>query len=156
VATTVQGLFASADTNRDGQLSPTEVNAALVGGARAVAQAAFQKADADNDGTLSEAEFDQAVRQPVHVMFTIIDLNHDGKLSQEEVQRARRAVISRLQAARVPEPPNSLRNLIRSGQRPSDVAPVPAIGVPNQNRNQPAGNQQPAPAPVPAPGAPPQ
>ena len=142
----MQSLFASADTNRDGQLSPTEVNAALAGGVRAVAQAAFQRADTDNDGALSEAEFDQAVRQPVHVWFTMIDLNHDGKISQEEMQRARRGVIARLQAARVPEPENSLRNLIRSGRQASEVAPVPTFSTPNQN--QPAGNTQPAPAPA--------
>jgi Ca2+-binding EF-hand superfamily protein len=141
VQTTVQGLFASADTNRDGQLSPTEVNAALAGGVRAVSQAAFQNADTDHDGTISEAEFDQALRQPVHVLFAIADLNHDGKLSQDEMQRLRRTVISRIASLRVPEPRNSLGNMIRSGRSPSELAPVPTFGTPT---NQP--NTAPAPA----------
>jgi len=145
VQTSVQGLYAAADTNRDGQLSPAEVNAAIVGAAKAAAQAAFQKADADGNGQLSEAEFDKAITEPAHVVFAAMDLNHDGQLSQQEAQAARRLVMSQIRRMNVPEAPNSVSNLIRSGQRPAEVAPVPNFAVPSQ----------PAPVPATAPVAPP-
>jgi Ca2+-binding EF-hand superfamily protein len=138
VQTSVQSLYAAADTNRDGQLSPAEVNAAIVGAAKSVAQAAFQKADADGNGQLSEVEFDKAITEPAHAVFQAMDLNHDGQLSPQEAQAARRLVMSQLRRLSVPEPPNSVGNLIRSGQRPAEVAPVPNFGT-----------ARPAPAPPP-------
>ena len=143
VQTSVQSLFASADTNRDGQLSPTEVNAALAGAAKAAAQAAFQRSDTDGNGQLSQAEFDKALTEPAHAIFQAMDANHDGQLSPQEAQAARRLLMSQFRRLNVPEPANSPRNLIRSGQRPAEVAPVPAFG--NATPGQPA--------PAPAPGA---
>jgi Ca2+-binding EF-hand superfamily protein len=130
VQTSVQSVYAMADTNRDGQLSPTEVNAAIVGMAKSMAQAAFQKADSDGNGALSEAEFDKALTDPAHVVFQAMDTNHDGQLSPQEAQAARRLVFSQIRRLNVPEPANSAGNLLRSGQRPADVAPVPNFGTP--------------------------
>jgi len=127
VQTTVQGLFAAADTDRNGQLSPTEVNAAMAGAAKAAAQAVFQEADTDNNGSLNQAEFDKAILKPAHVMFAVMDLNHDGQITREEAQRARRGVMEQLRKLSMPEAPNSPRHLLQSGQKPSDVAPVPNI-----------------------------
>jgi Ca2+-binding EF-hand superfamily protein len=129
VQTTVQSLYAGADTNRDGQLSPTEVNAAIVGAAKSVAQAAFQKADTDGNGALSEAEFDKAITEPAHAVFQAMDTNHDGQLSPQEAQAARRFVMIQIRRLRVPEPANSIGNLLRSGQQPAEVAPVPNFGT---------------------------
>jgi Ca2+-binding EF-hand superfamily protein len=130
VQTSVQSVYAVADTNRDGQLSPTEVNAAIIGAAKSMAQAAFQKADTDGNGALSEAEFDKAITEPAHMLFQAMDTNHDGQLSPQETQAARRLVISQIRRLNVPEPANSVGNLLRSGQRPAEVAPVPNFTTP--------------------------
>jgi len=137
VQTIVQGIFATADTNRDGQLNPTEVNAALIGAGRSMAQATFKQADKDGNGSISEQEFDDAMRQPVHMIFAVADLNHDGQLSQDEAQRLRQVVMTKIRQSQFPEPANSLRNLARTGQRPSEVAPVPNVNVPAAGANQP-------------------
>jgi len=130
VTTAVQGLFAVADTNRDGQISPTEINSAIVGAARSAAQAAFQQADADRDGSLSRDEFDKAIIEPAHMVFGILDGDNDGKITQQEAQRARQLIATQMQHLMVPEPSNSARNLIRSGVSPDQVAPVPVVPVP--------------------------
>src|SRR5262249_27425711 len=69
VTSVTQTIFSTADTNRDGQMNPSEVNAALAGGARSLTQAAFQQADADNSGELSRAEYDKAIIEPANVLF---------------------------------------------------------------------------------------
>ncbi len=114
VQTAVQGGFAAADTNRDGQLSNAEVNSAMTGISRQVAQAAFQQADTDNDGQISQAEFEKAIVEPARVAFAVMDLNHDGKLSQQEAQTARQMIASKLRQGYVPEAANSPRNQINS------------------------------------------
>jgi Ca2+-binding EF-hand superfamily protein len=151
VQTTVQSAFAAADTNRDGQLSPSEVNAATAGAARAVAQAAFQQADTDNNGALSRAEYDKAIIQPADVLFQIADLNHDGQLSQQEAQTISRTIVRQARMMRLPEPANSPTNLIESGRLPREAGPVPTFGT--QGGGQPG--QQPGSVPT-APAAPPQ
>lgn len=123
VTTAVQGGFATADTNRDGQLSPAEVNAAIAGVSRQIAQASFQQADTDGNGQISQAEFEKAIIEPSRVAFKIMDLNHDGQISQEEAQTARQVIASKLRQLNVPEPSNSPRNQINA-----------ALG----NQNQPA------------------
>jgi len=134
VQTAVQGAFATADTNRDGQLSPTEVNAAIAGAARQVAQASFQQADTDNNGQISQAEFEKAIIEPARMAFKIMDLNHDGQISQQEAQTARQLVASKLRALNTPEASNSPRNAINSAisnqTRPGQPAQPPA--QPNQ------------------------
>jgi len=130
IQTGVQGLFAVADTNRDGQLSPTELNAAMIGAARSAAQAAFQQADSDHNGSLSRAEFDKAIIEPANMVFAVLDANNDGQISPQEAQQARQIVGGQLRSLMVPEPPNSARNLIRTGAAPDQVAPVPAVPVP--------------------------
>jgi Ca2+-binding EF-hand superfamily protein len=112
VQSAVQTGFAAADTNRDGQLSNAEVNAAMSGVARQVAQASFQQADTDNDGQISQAEFEKALSEPVRVAFAVMDLNHDGKLSPQEAQTARQVIMSKLRQGYVGEAENSPRNQI--------------------------------------------
>jgi len=133
VQTTVQGAFAAADTNRDGLMSPTEVNAAIVGAVKAAQQATFQAADTDNDGQVSKEEFTKSLTDPVNAAFAVIDANNDGKLSPQELQSAGRIIETQVKRMVVPEPANSARNLLNSGQKAEQVAPVPVIPVP---RNQ--------------------
>jgi hypothetical protein len=129
VQTAVQGLFAAADTNRDGLMSPVEVNAAIVAGVKAVEQASFQAADINHDGQISREEFTKALTDPANAAFGILDANGDGQLSQQEMISAGRIIEQQIRRSALPEAPNSLRNLINSGQRPEQVAPVPNINV---------------------------
>jgi len=144
VQTGVQGLFAAADTNRDNQLTPTEINAAAIGMARTAAQAAFQQADGDHNGSLSKDEFVRSLTAPANTVFDIFDANFDGQLTQQEMDRAQRVIASGVQRMMLPEAQNSLPNLLRSGQDPNAVAPVPHIPAPGTNPAPAAGN---APAP---------
>lgn len=146
VQTSVQGVFAAADTNRDGLLSPIEVNAAIVGAVKAAQQASFQAADTNNDSQISKEEFQKALTDPANAVFAILDANNDGQLSQQELQSAGKIIENQIRRSALPEPPNSLRNLLQSGQKPSEVAPVPNIPV----------NVRPTtvPAPIPAPAPP--
>jgi len=144
VQTVTQSFFAAADTNRDGQMSPSEVNAAVAGGVRAVAQASFQQADDDHNGQLSRAEYDKAIVEPANVAFQILDLNHDGQLSQQEIQQIERGVVSQIRMIRLPEPANSPTNLIESGKLPREAGAVPSFANPNtpgQNQNRPQSGQ---------------
>jgi len=132
IQTTVTASFAQADTNRDGQLSPTEVNAAIIGMANAAAQAAFAAADTDRNGQISQQEFNQAIIQPASAVFRTLDGNKDGQISPQEAQTARQAVMQQMRNLRVPEPANSARNLINSGADPNRVAPTPTFPQPGQ------------------------
>jgi Ca2+-binding EF-hand superfamily protein len=125
VQTTVTAVFAASDTNRDGLLSPTEVNSAIIGMVNAAQTAAFQAADLDRNGQVSMAEFDKAIIEPGHALFRAVDMNNDGQISMQEAQAARQQVLGQLNMLRVAEPPNSLKNLLRTGANPAQVAPVP-------------------------------
>jgi Ca2+-binding EF-hand superfamily protein len=144
VQTVVQGIFATADTNRDGQMSPTEVNAAIVGVVKAAEQATFQAADLNNDGKISKEEFAKSLTDPASAVFAVLDANNDGQLSPQELQSAGRIVEGQLKRAMVVEPANSAANLIRSGLKPDQVAPVPNIATPR-----PGQTSAPAPGSVP-------
>ena len=130
VQTFVQGAFTAADTDRNGLMSPTEVNAAIVGAVKAAQLATFQAADSDNDGQVSKDEFTKSLTDPANAAFAVLDANNDGKLSQQELQRASRIIEDQVKRMVVPEPANSARNLINSGAKPEQVAPVPNIQVP--------------------------
>lgn len=147
VQTTVQSVFAMADTDRDGQLSPTEINAAIAGAARSAIQASFQKADADGNGQLSQAEYDKAIVEPANLVFGVLDANNDGQLSAQELQTAERTIVNQLQKMYVPEAANSAANLIKTGRRPAEVAPVPNFNATNV-RPAAVAPAQPAPAPA--------
>jgi len=142
VQTTTQSIFAAADTNRDGQMSPSEINAAIAGGARAIAQFSFQQADTDNNGSLSRAEYDKAIIEPANIAFQVLDLDHNGQISQQEAEQTERMVINQVRMFQLPEPANSPTNLIESGKLPSEAAQVPTFTAPNVGRTQP--RQQPA------------
>ncbi len=132
VQTAVTGLFAAADTNRDGLMSPVEVNAAIAGAVKAAQQATFAAADADNNGQISKEEFIKSLTDPANGAFQMLDANNDGQLSQQELQSAGRLIENQIKRTILPEAPNSARNLINSGQRPEQVAPVPNIPVPGR------------------------
>jgi len=141
VQTMTQNFFAAADTNRDGQMSPSEVNAAVAGAAHAIAKASFQQADTDNNGQLSRAEYDKSIVEPANVVFQILDGNHDGQLSEEESRQASRVIASQIRLFHLPEPANSPTNLIESGRLPREAAPVPNFATPSgasPNRTQPS------------------
>jgi Ca2+-binding EF-hand superfamily protein len=141
VQTLTQSYFAAADTNRDGQMSPSEVNAAVAGIARSIAQQTFQQADTDHNGQLSRAEYDKALVEPANAIFQIIDLNHDGQLSQQEADQIGRVVVRQVRNMQLPEPANSPTNLIEGGKLPREAAPVPTFTAPNTGGN----GSQPAP-----------
>jgi len=148
VQTVTQSVFAAADTNRDGQMSPSEVNAAVAGGVKAMAQASFQQADDDHNGQLSRAEYDKAIIEPASVVFQILDLNHDGQISQQEAQQTQRAIVSQVRMLRLPEPANSPTNLIESGRLPREAGQVPTFSTPNTggaNQNRPQAPTTPQP-----------
>ncbi len=135
VQTLTQSYFAAADTNRDGQMSPSEVNAAVAGIAKSIGQQTFQQADTDHNGQLSRAEYDKAIVEPANIIFAIVDLNHDGQLSQQETDQIGRVLVSELRRMQVPEPSNSPTNLIQAGKLPRDAAPVPTFTAPNAGGN---------------------
>jgi Ca2+-binding EF-hand superfamily protein len=148
VQTSVQTLFLTADKNGDGQLDPSELNAAIGDAGRAAIQTAFNAADTDKNGTVSQAEFDQAIINPAHVLFRILDANNDNQISADEMRSGLQILGRELRAMRVPEPPNSISNRLKQ----QNVAPAPA----------PAGTttvvpvQPVPPATAPAPAVPPQ
>jgi len=150
VQTAVQGMFAAADTNRDGFMSPVEVNAAIAGAFKAAQQATFQAADSDNNGQISKDEFTRSLTDPANAVFQVLDANGDGQLSQQELQTAGRMIQNQLRRSMLPEAPNSARNLINSGRRPEEVAPVPNIAVPGGATTAPAAAPATAPGTVPA------
>jgi len=147
VQTVTQSVFAAADTNRDGQMSPSEVNAAVAGGMKAIAQASFQQADDDHNGQLSRDEYNKAIIEPANVVFQILDLNHDGQISQQEAQQTERAIVSQIRMLRLPEPANSPTNLIESGRLPREAGQVPTFATPNTSG---ANQNRPQAAPTPA------
>lgn len=137
VQTVVQASFATADTDHNGQLSPTELNSAVYGAARAGVQAAFQKADKDSNNALSKQEFTQALADPANTAFDILDANLDGQLTQQELDQAARLLVNQIRAFSVPRAQNSVTKLIQDGRTPEQVAPVPNVQVPAAatNRN---------------------
>jgi Ca2+-binding EF-hand superfamily protein len=141
IQTFTQSYFAAADTNRDGQMSPSEVNGAVAGIARSIAQQSFQQADTDQNGQLSRAEYDKAIVEPANTIFQIIDLNHDGQLSQQEAAQIGRVIVREVRRMQLPEPANSPTNLVEGGKLPREAAPVPTFAAPNTGRN----GSQPAP-----------
>jgi len=148
VQTFAQTYFASADTNQDGQMSPSEVNDVLTGGLKMVAQLAFQQADSDNNGQLSRAEYDKAIVEPANIAFQILDRNHDGQISQQEAEQTESTILDRVRMLR-PEAAGSFANQAESAKRPSEAAPAPAYATPTvtRDRQQPAQTRsQPVPA----------
>lgn len=132
VTTSVQGLYQVADTNQDQQLSPSEINALIAGVAKTAARTAFQTADADNDGRVSQDEFHKAIIEPANLVFMIFDADSDGHVTPAELKTAGQIVAAHLRNLRVPEPPNSLSRMVRSGQTPEQAAPVPSIRTPKE------------------------
>ncbi len=83
--------FDQIDTNKDGNITMSEVRVFWRNGVMAAAQAsgpglaaAFTKADANHDGKLSEAEA-KAGMPRMSANFKVLDTNKDGFLSKDEV-----------------------------------------------------------------------
>jgi len=145
VQTTTQTIFASGDTNRDGKMSESEIYAAMAGAARAWSQFAFQQADTDNSGSLSREEFDKSIVEPANLAFQILDLDHNGQITQQEAQQTERTIIAQVRMLRLPEPANSPVKLIESGKLPEEAASVPTLATPDPRqlrRPQPAQRGQ--------------
>lgn len=130
----VEGLFAVADTNRDGHLTPDEINAATIAVADAAGAAVFQLVDTNNDGQVSKEEFQTALLEPANFLFDTVDADNDGQISQAEAESARQLIM------------NQLIPTIPSG----GIGQIPQINLPQQNApaTQPA---QPAPGNIPQP-----
>lgn len=91
--------FAASDANKDGFLSPAEVQARMgkmkMGGgktldpvhAKRVAALFLARADTNKDGKVSKAESDALMG----AVFNAYDTNHDGKVDGTEAARARAA-----------------------------------------------------------------
>jgi len=137
VQTLVQATFATADTNHDNLLSPTELNSAVYGAARAGVQAAFQTADTDRNNALSKDEFTKALANPTLSAFDILDANQDGQLTLDEIRTATSMLSNQFRSIRIPQASNSATQLIEQGKKPSEVAPVPNIQVPAAVTNRP-------------------
>ena len=85
------GQFDAADANKDGQLDTAEMNAhreAMRAEMRAKGQARWAAADKDGDGALTREEA-QASMPGVADHFDTLDVNHDGKISRDEMHNAR-------------------------------------------------------------------
>jgi Ca2+-binding EF-hand superfamily protein len=131
VQTGVQTLFSVADTNQDGQLSPYELNEAVGTIASSAVQTVFQAADTDHNNELSMNEYEQALKEPAHMLFRVIDADNNNQISLAELQRAEQILLDQVMRLRVPEQPNSLLNQVQSGvnpatRRPQTTAPAPA------------------------------
>jgi len=132
----VQGLYAAADTDHDTQLSPSEINASIAGIGKMAARTAFHTADADNNGQVSKDEFTKAITEPANIVFTIFDANNDGQISPQELQTAEQIIAAQLRNLRVPEPSNSLGNMLQTGQTPGQAGRVPSLRTPRESDNQ--------------------
>lgn len=143
VQTGVQALFNAGDIDRDGQLSPAELNATMYGAIRAGFQVAFDAADKDNTGFLTKEQFAEALVQPSYTVFDILDRDLDGRLTPEELEMAAQIAISELDKLTIDIPRNSPANVISSGRLPQGA-----------DLSTPAATNQPAAGTTPAPGQP--
>jgi len=132
----VQGLYQVADTNHDSQLSPSEINASIAGVGKMAARTAFQTADTDSNGQVSKEEFTKAITEPANIVFTIFDANNDGQISPQELQTAEQIIAAQLRNLRVPEPQNSLGNMLKTGRTPDQTGQVPNVRTPRESDTQ--------------------
>lgn len=89
--------YADMDTDKDGKVTPTEINSRLVKSAEAKVEVfrkerdeAFAKLDTNSDGTISRAEFDEKAKLPTikepdaKPFLDRFDTNKDGAISKDE------------------------------------------------------------------------
>ncbi len=112
VQTAVQAMFAIADSDRNGNLSPAELNQSVVTVARESVGGVFKLADADNNGSLTKDEFAKALVQPGYTVFDILDRNLDGQLTTEELDQALRIAMQQVRSMSVTPPANSPQRAI--------------------------------------------
>ena len=114
IVSAVQGIYGVADTDRDGNMSPNELNAAVYSLAEAAMQASFQNADADKSGGLSKEEFVQSLTEPANTVFDVLDANLDGELTPDEVNRAGQVIAGQLRLFQPPQATNSPGQMIEN------------------------------------------
>lgn len=96
----LNAAFAANDTNHDGYLSASEVQAAqardlakVQAAARAQLEAQFKQLDTNHDGQISLQEFEALAtvhaRQTPQQVLQQYDTNHDGKISPDEFKAPR-------------------------------------------------------------------
>ena len=89
--------YADMDSDKDGKVTPAEINTRLVKSAEAKLEvirkerdAAFAKLDANSDGSISKAEFDEKAKLPTikepdaKPFLDRFDTNKDGAISKDE------------------------------------------------------------------------
>ena len=78
-------MFATMDANGDGSVTVEEMDASQVamgGDTRMTSADKIKVVDTDSDGALTREEHEQGAR----TMFDQMDANHDGSLTQSELQ----------------------------------------------------------------------
>lgn len=82
----IQGRFADADSNGDGNLSLEEFQPLLVEIMRPKIVDGFQFLDADGDGAITADE----IQSPVNRIVSHLDRNDDGELTSDEMRKRHR------------------------------------------------------------------
>ena len=111
-------------------MSPTEVNAAVVGAVKRRRQQAELPGRRRRIATVSSARTSTTkaiVSIRPTLVFAVLDANNDGQLSPQELQSAGRIIENQVKRTMMPDAPNSATNLLRNGQKPDQVAPVPNL-----------------------------
>jgi Ca2+-binding EF-hand superfamily protein len=125
----VQAIYGVADTNQDGQLTPHELNAAVVEAAKSAVQTVFQAADTDRNGSLSTSEYDKALAEPAHALFRVIDADNNGQLTLAEIEQAEQILADQIARLRGPEHPNSVSHQTSPGASTSRLQ-TPGLAAP--------------------------
>lgn len=89
-------LFAVADSDSNGTITPAEARAASWAGVRTLGQQVFRSVDGSGDGRLDLAEFQSAVDNTARLAFDAADANDNGMLTEPEAAVALGGVIRHL------------------------------------------------------------
>ncbi|HEY0629858.1 MAG TPA: EF-hand domain-containing protein [Sphingomicrobium sp.] len=111
ISTQLDTDYADMDANKDGKVTPVEINTRLVKSAEAKIEemkkerdAAFGRLDSNSDGSISRAEFDARAKLPTikdpdaKPFLDQFDANKDGAISKDEFRAPTLANFDRLDA----------------------------------------------------------